>query len=224
VAVRYADANLVTLPDAMTSITAASLGCRLATAYRAVAQQARVHSGEWVAVFGCGGVGLSAVMVARALGARVIAIDVRSEPLAKAQQCGAEHCVDASQIDDVPAAITELTGGGAHVSLDCLGHRTTMRNAILSLARRGRHVQVGLLAGADADPATPWGRVIGWELQLVGSHGMAAASYPELFAPIAAGQIDPTQLIDRTLSLAEAPAALASLDSYSGCGVAVIVP
>ncbi len=224
VAVRYAEANLVALPDSMTSITAASLGCRLATAYRAVAHQAKVNPGEWVAIHGCGGVGLSAVMVAGALGTRVIAVDVRDEPLAKARQLGAEHTLNAREVDDIPSAIRELTGRGAHASFDTLGHRATMRNSILSLRKRGRHVQVGLLAGDDLDPPTPWGRVIGWELELLGSHGMATAAYPELFAHIAAGRIDPTGLLDRTLTLDEAPAALASLDDYHGCGVAVIEP
>ncbi|MGP4012786.1 alcohol dehydrogenase catalytic domain-containing protein, partial [Streptomyces sp. 4N124] len=76
VALDHADVNLVAVPDGMSFATAASLGCRFATAFRAVVQQGRVAAGEWVAVHGCGGVGLSAVMIAAASGARVIAVDV----------------------------------------------------------------------------------------------------------------------------------------------------
>lgn len=224
VAVRYADENLVALPETISSVTAASLGCRLATAYRAVAVRANVQPGEWIAIYGCGGVGLSAVMVAAALGARPIAIDIRDEPLKLAAELGAVHTLNSRQTPDVAEAIVELTGGGADASLDALGSRETFANSILSLRRRGRHVQVGLLAGADADPPTPMGRVIGWELELVGSHGLQAHAYPELFRLVTEGRIDPARLIDRTIPLGEAPEALALLGEYTGAGVTIIEP
>ncbi|TWT77664.1 alcohol dehydrogenase [Posidoniimonas polymericola] len=224
VAVRYANANLVELPEAIDSVTAASLGCRLATAYRAVAAQGRLRSGQWLAVHGCGGVGLSAVMLGRALGAAVLAVDIRDEPLALARRLGAVATLNTTGCDDVGAAVHELTGGGADVSLDAVGGRATFRNSVLSLRRRGRHVQVGLLAGADADPPAPMGRVIGWELELLGSHGLAAHAYPELLRMIECGRLDPKQLVERTITLQEAPAALAALDQAVGCGVTVITP
>ncbi|TWT30471.1 alcohol dehydrogenase [Posidoniimonas corsicana] len=224
VAVRYADANLVALPDSIDAPTAASLGCRLATAYRAVATQGRLAAGQWLAVHGCGGVGLSAVMLGRALGAAVVAIDIRDEPLQLAKQLGADATLNATGVDDVAAAVHELTGGGADVSVDALGARVTFRNSVLSLRRRGRHVQVGLLAGADADPPAPMGRVIGWELELLGSHGLQAHAYPALLQMIERGQLSPQQLIERTIPLQEAGAALAALDRPVGCGVTVITP
>lgn len=224
VALPYADENLVAIPHGMTSVTAASLGCRLATAYRAVAVQANIAPGEWLAVHGCGGVGLSAVQVARALGARVIAIDIRDEPLALAKQLGAEQTLNAHKTTDVATAIRDLTDGGANASLDAIGSRHAFANSLACLARRGRHVQVGLLAGDDADPRVAMGPVIAYELEIVGSHGLQANAYPGLFDLIAAGKLDPARLLDRTIPLSEAPAALAALGEYDGAGVTVITP
>jgi alcohol dehydrogenase len=224
VAVRYADGNLVPLPESISSVAAAGLGCRVATAYRAIVEQGRMRPGEWVAVHGCGGVGLSAAMIAGALGARVIAIDVRDEPLALARQLGVEVVLNARATPDVPTAIHELTGRGADISLDALGSAKTFANSILSLRKRGRHVQVGLLTAQDAIPTAPLSRLIAWELEIAGSHGMQAHAYPGLFEMIQAGKLDPSRLVDRVISLDEAAQALASLDDYLGCGVAVVTP
>jgi alcohol dehydrogenase len=223
-AVRYADQNLVPLPDSISSLSAASLGCRLATSYRAVAIQGRVAPGQWLVVHGCGGVGLSAVMIAAALGARVIAVDVREEPLRLARELGAEATLDARSVEDIPAAVHDLTGRGADVSLDALGSTATFTNSIHSLRKRGRHVQVGLLAGDDADPRTPMGRVIAWELEIVGSHGLQAHAYPALFRLIEEGKLDPATLVNRTIGLAEAPEALAQIDNRPDGGVTIITP
>ncbi|MFE2618539.1 alcohol dehydrogenase catalytic domain-containing protein, partial [Micromonospora chalcea] len=98
VAVRHADVNLVRLPDELDETAAAALGCRFATAFRAVIAQGRVAAGEWVAVHGCGGVGLSAVMIAAASGARVVAVDVSPGALELARRSGAAICLDASAL------------------------------------------------------------------------------------------------------------------------------
>jgi alcohol dehydrogenase len=217
VALDAADVNLVAVPEALELSTAAALGCRYATAFRAVVQVGRVRAGEWVAVHGCGGVGLSAVQIATAAGARVVAIDVAPTALELARQLGAEVAVDGS--GDVPAAVLELTGGGAHVSLDALGAAVTCLNSVRCLRPRGRHVQVGLLPPAQGRPEVPMGRVIALELQLLGSHGMAAHAYPELLGLIAAGRLDPRRLITRELGLDDAPAALAAVGRAPGIAV-----
>ena len=217
VALDAADVNLVAVPDELGLATAAALGCRYATAFRAVVQVARVRAGEWVAVHGCGGVGLSAVQIAAAAGARVIAVDVAAGALDLARVLGAEHTVDGGA--DVPATVLELTGGGAHVSLDALGAAITCTNSIRSLRPRGRHVQVGLLPPAQGRPEVPMERVIGLELQVLGSHGMAAHAYPELLGLIAAGRLDPGPLITRRLALDDAGAALAEVGRRPGIAV-----
>lgn len=222
VAVRYADANLIRLPGPLDFVTAASLGCRMATSYRAVTAQGAMRPGDWVAVHGCGGVGLAAAAIVAALGGRAIAIDIRDEPLALAEQLGAAHTINARRVDDVPTAVRELTAGGAHVSLDALGSRVTATASILSLRKRGRHVQVGLLAGDQANPPLPMGPVVANELEIIGSHGLAARDYPPLLDLVVTGRLDAAKLVTRTLSLAEAPAAISRLDDFAEVGVAVI--
>ncbi|WP_426593274.1 zinc-dependent alcohol dehydrogenase family protein [Cellulomonas sp. McL0617] len=223
VALHHADANLVRLPEGMSPVIAAGLGCRFATAYRALTVHGRVGEGDWVAVHGCGGVGLSAVMIAVAGGAQVVATDVDPAAREAALALGATVVVDAST--DPVAAIRSVTAGGAHVSIDALGSTATATASILSLRRRGRHVQVGLLLGPDAAAALPMGRVIAWELELYGSHGMAAHEYPAMLARIAAGALDPSRLVGRTIGLDEAPAALAALGTGTGGpGMTVIAP
>ena len=217
VALDAADVNLVALPDGLPESTAASLGCRYATAYRAVVQVGAVRAGEWVAVHGCGGVGLSAVQIAVGAGARVVAVDVAPGALALARELGAEHLVAAT--DDVPAAVAELTGGGAHLSLDALGAAVTCENSVRCLRPRGRHVQVGLLPPAQGRPAVPMERVIALELAVLGSHGMAAHAYPELLGLIAAGRLDPGRLVTSEIALDDAGAALAAVGRRPGIAV-----
>jgi alcohol dehydrogenase len=222
VVVHHADVNLVALPDDLDDDTAAALGCRFATAFRAVLDVGHVRAGEWVTVHGCGGVGLSAVMIAAAAGARVVAVDVRDDALALARAVGAAVTIDARAVTDVGAAVREASGGGAHLSLDALGHADTARASIESLRRRGRHVQVGLLAGEQSRPALPMERVIAHELQVLGSHGMPAHRYPAMLGLIAAGRLAPERLIGRRIALEDAIEALTGMDRPSGAGVTVI--
>lgn len=222
VAIRYADYNLVRLPAELDYAAAASLGCRTATAYRAVTAQGRLRPGDWVAVHGCGGVGLAAVAVASALGGRPLAIDIRDHSLRLAKQLGAVQTINAATVADVPQAIRDFTGRGADLSIDALGSRVTATNSILSLRKRGRHVQVGLLAGDQANPPLPMGPVIAGELEIVGSHGLAARDYPALLQLVTTGKLDAGRLVSRRLPLAEAPLALANLDRFDEVGVAVI--
>ena len=219
VVVRRAEVNLVALPDDVDAVAAASLGCRFATAYRAVAAQGRPRPGDWLAVHGCGGVGLAAVMVGVSLGARVVAVDVDPAALAAATALGAE----ATLSPPTATALVELTGGGAHVAVDALGRAATFADALAGLRPRGRHVQVGLLVGDDAAPPVDMARVIGRELEVLGSHGMAAVDYPGMLAAITVGRLDPRRLVGRTVGLAEVPAALAAMDSPSAAGGGVTV-
>lgn len=222
VGIHYADTNLVHLPDSIDFATAASLGCRFATSFRAIADQGRVKGGEWVAVHGCGGVGLSAIMIASALGASVVAIDIADDKLAFARSIGAVATVNGRAVADVPEAVREITGGGAHVSVDALGHAVTSYNSIRNLRRRGRHVQVGLMLGDDADAKIPMAQVIGHELELYGSHGMQAWRYGAMLEMIATGKLTPQKLINRHVSLEEAVPLLTGMDTSTEIGINVI--
>jgi alcohol dehydrogenase len=219
VAVHAADANLVALPAGLDFVTAACLGCRFATAFRAVTAHGRVRSGEWLAVHGCGGVGLSAVMIGAALGARVLAVDVSAAALDRARQLGAEAVVDAGTAD-LSAAIGEVTGGGAHVSVDALGSPALAADSVRCLRRRGRHVQVGLLPGGPVP--LPMDLVIARELEIYGSHGMAARDYPAMLAMVADGTLRPGLLIGDVIGLEDVGRALAAMDGLTPAGMTVV--
>lgn len=222
VALDYADINLVRLPDELDFETAASLGCRFVTSFRAIVDRAHVLPGEWVAVHGCGGVGLSAIMIASAMGANVVAVDLTEEKLEFAREIGAVAAVNASGGADVVSAVKEITRGGAHVSIDALGHPATCFNSIACLRRRGRHVQVGLMLDEHAHPKIPMDKVIAHELQILGSHGMQAFRYEALLEMIRVGKLAPQRLIGRTIGLDDAPAALMAMDRFEGTGISVI--
>ncbi|MDZ5661529.1 alcohol dehydrogenase catalytic domain-containing protein [Nocardioides sp. S-58] len=223
VALHGADTNLVAVPGTVDLATAAGLGCRFATAYRALVGRARVAPGEWVAVVGAGGVGLSTVMIARSLGARVVAVDRNPEALAVATDLGAERVVLADGTD-VPAAVADLTGGGSHVAVDAAGSEQTCADALLSLRRRGRLAQVGLLPAVDGHPRVPMDRVIAWELDVLGSHGMAASDYPAMMALVESGELRPQLLVERTIGLEEAASLLPVFDRAPVAGITVVDP
>ncbi|MGF9754605.1 alcohol dehydrogenase catalytic domain-containing protein [Microvirga sp. 0TCS3.31] len=223
VALHTADTNLIALPASIDFATAASLGCRFATAYRALVGRARVTGGEWVTVVGAGGVGLSTVMIARALGCRVVAVDRNVEALALAADLGADQVLLADG-SDVPTAVADLTGGGSHVAVDAVGSEQACADAILSLRRRGRHVQVGLLPPVGGHPRVPMDRVIGWELDLLGSHGMAAVDYPAMLELVEQGVLRPDQLVQRTVGLDEAATLLPTFDETTAAGITLIDP
>lgn len=222
VAIQYADVNLVRLPESVDFETAASLGCRFVTSFRAIVAQGQVGAGQWVAVHGCGGVGLSAIMIASALGANVVAIDIADDKLDFACELGAVAKVNAAEMGDVVKAVIEITNGGAHLSIDALGSPFTCFNSIANLRKRGKHVQVGLMLGEHRSPAIPMDKVIANELEIYGSHGMQAHHYPALLRMIEAGKLQPQKLIGKTISLAEATTALPAMDRFPGLGITVI--
>ena len=222
VGIHHAALNLVRLPDEMSFETAASLGCRFVTSFRAVVDQAKVTGGEWVAVHGCGGVGLSAVMIASALGASVVAVDITDEKLKFARSLGAEETVNVAKSADVIENVRHLTGGGAHVSIDALGSVETCFNSIACLRKRGRHIQVGLMVADQRHPSIPMDQVLANELEILGSHGIQAHRYPALFEMIRTGKLQPEKLVGKTISLEESLIDLVDMNSFSGTGVTVI--
>ena len=222
VAIDFADTNLVRLPQEMDFATAASLGCRFITSFRAIVDQGRVTPGEWVAVHGCGGVGLSAVMIASAMGANVVAIDLTDEKLEFARKIGAVATINASATPNVVKEVKRITGGGAHMSMDALGHPTTSFNSISNLRRRGRHVQVGLMLGEHAKAQVPMAKIIAFELEIRGSHGMQAFRYPAMMEMIRTGKLHPELLVARKISLDEAPQALTGMGGFEGIGIGVV--
>lgn len=222
VAVDRADVNLVRLPEEIDFVTAASLGCRFVTAFRAIVDQGRVGAGQWVAVHGCGGVGLSAIMIASALGANVVGVDIGDDKLDLAREAGACATVNATTTPAVVDRILDLSDGGVHVSIDALGSPTTCFNSVANLRKRGRHIQVGLMLAQHRHPRVPMDRVIAFELEILGSHGMQAHRYPAMLAMIRSGKLAPHKLIGKTIDLAAALDELVNMDRFEMTGVTVI--
>ncbi|APX96773.1 zinc-dependent alcohol dehydrogenase family protein [Natronorubrum daqingense] len=229
--VPHADFNVVTLPGGVSAEAVAALGCRYVTAFHALAHRADIDAGDWVAVHGCGGLGLAGVQIASALGARVIAVDVREEPLSMASDLGAEETIDASALEDgatdgpasVPVAIEGITQQGAHVSVDALGRAETCRNSLECLRIRGTHVQVGLTTAAEQGEVTlPIDDVTRWDVTIVGSRGMPPSRYDELVRMIDAGVLEPERLVTRRVDLEEVSERLAAMTDYETRGVEVV--
>lgn len=221
-AVPNADVNLVSLPEAVPFVDAASMGCRYMTSFHGVVDRAQVKPGEWVAVHGCGGIGLSAVQIATALGANVIGVDVSDEKLAFAKELGAVATINAAKTEPA-GAIMELTRGGAHVSIDALGIATTCRNSIMSLRKRGRHLQIGLTSSAEkGEIAIPIDLIVLKEASIIGTMGMQAPRFGAMLQMVETRKLAPGKLVHRTVPLAEVSAVLESMDKYATVGVTVI--
>lgn len=214
VVVTRAETNLVRLPDALDFAAAAALGCRFATAYRAVVTQGRLIADETLVVVGCGGVGLSAIQIGMALGARVVGMDPYAGARAAAERLGARSAATVAE------ALQPF--GAAQVAVDAYGSAESAQSAYTALGKRGRHLQVGLLVGEAAFPRLDLARAITEELEIRGSHGMAAHAYPEMLARIAAGDLDPGRTIGRRIGLDGVPDALAAMsDPPTGAGTIV---
>jgi alcohol dehydrogenase len=220
VAIDNADFNLIHIPAEVSFATAAALGCRFATSYRGLIKRAKVQPGETVAIFGCGGVGLSAIMIAQAQGANVYAIDINDDALEIAASLGAQT-INSKNTDPV-AFLQNL--GGAHVAVDAFGSEATAGASVLSLARGGRHLQLGLLLTPSGLTAMPMARVIAWELDLLGSHGMSAVDYPVMLALVASGVLNPSLLVKREVDLQVGAQALADLNNQQQGGITIIKP
>ncbi|HZR81411.1 MAG TPA: zinc-dependent alcohol dehydrogenase family protein [Candidatus Binatia bacterium] len=222
VAMPHADVNLVALPESVGFVEASSMGCRYMTSFHGLVDRAQVSAGEWVAVHGCGGIGLSAVQIASALGANVIAVDIDDQKLAFAKELGAAATIHATKEDPV-GAIAELTQGGAHVAVDALGVAATCRNALMSLRKRGRHLQIGLTSSAEkGEIAMPIDIMVLKELTVVASLGMQAPRFGAMLRMVESGKLAPGKLVNRTIPLEETSSVLESMDKFATIGVTVI--
>ena len=225
VPIRAADFNLVALPPTIDFSTAAGLGCRVTTAFRALVDRGGLQEHQWVAVHGCGGVGLSAIMIAKAIGARVVAVDVAPDQLAMAKKMGADVTVSATVAEDLTEAIRDATSGGAHVSVDALGITETFHQSLRSLRKLGRHIQIGMPVEQHATPTLPLLELVySRQLSLHGTRGLPPGRFPELLRWIEQGRLDASGLITRTIQLQQAGAALAAMDDYQsqGAGITMI--
>ena len=221
-AIDHADTNVAALPTAMSFEHGSILGCRMITAYRALIERARLAGGEWLAVHGCGGLGLCMVMIGTAVGAQVVAVDIDEDALALATAMGATAAVAADPDSGraTVGAVREATGGGAHVSVDALGNADVAANSVRCLRKQGRHVQAGLLSARAT--ALPLATIIMKELEVLGTKGMSARQYPDLMELIAKTGMDLGLLVSRTMGLGDLPDAFETMAAFGGSGVAVV--
>tara|TARA_R110002094_G_scaffold205787_3_gene176530 strand:- start:843 stop:1877 length:1035 start_codon:yes stop_codon:yes gene_type:complete len=214
------DHNLVGLPDTMTPALAAGLGCRVTTAWHALTDRANVRAGEWVAVHGTGGIGLSALLLAKMLGARVVVVDIVEEKLAHALELGADAGVNAARVD-AAAAIRDITAGGAQVSIEALGIEATTNASVECLATLGRHVHVGMPAG-DGRMQINMRAIYSKQLAFFGTRGMPSWKYPSLLGMIERGAVDLSPMVAREVPLSRASAELRAMKGPTPPGTAVI--
>ena len=214
------DHNLVHLPPTMSPALAAGLGCRVTTAWHALTDRADVEAGEWVAVHGTGGIGLSVLLLAKMLGCRVVAVDVVDEKLDHAKQHGADAVVNAAK-EDAAEAIRDITGGGAQVSIEALGIEATTNASLECLAILGRHVQVGMPSG-DGRMDVNMRAIYAKQLSFFGTRGMPSWKYPRLLGMIDRGEVDISPMVAKEVRLEEASAELRAMNGPTQPGTAVI--
>jgi propanol-preferring alcohol dehydrogenase len=220
--IRNADFNCIQLPDNVDALSAAAIGCRYMTAFHAVTRQGRMEPGDWVVVYGAGGVGLSAVQIASSLGGQVIAVDLADDKLAKATAEGAAHTINAGS-HDAPAAVCELTGGGANVAIGGLGSQVVVDAALMSLRKGGRLAQVGLTSQAEQGRVSiPIDHIIETEIELVGSVGNPHSDYPRLLNLVRRGILQPARIVGQQLGLQEVQGVLDAMDTFETVGFSVI--
>jgi D-arabinose 1-dehydrogenase-like Zn-dependent alcohol dehydrogenase len=175
-----------------------------------------------VVVYGCGGVGLSAIQIATAVGARVIAVDLDDRKLELAKKVGAAEVINGKNTDPVKATL-DLTRGGADVSVDALGIAVTCRNAVSSLRKRGRHIQIGLTSQLEkGEVALPVDQIVFKEIQFVGSLAIQSFRYPSMLSMVERGQLQPKKLITETLPIEKAFGVIEQMSKFENVGMSVI--
>ena len=214
------DHNLVHLPNTMSAALAAGLGCRVTTAWHALTDRANVRAGEWVAIHGTGGIGLAALLLAKMIGAQVVVVDVVEEKLIHAKGLGADAAVNAAETD-VAQAIRDVTGGGAHVSIEALGIEATTNASVECLATLGRHVHVGMPAG-KGQMQINMKAIYSKQLAFFGTRGMPSWKYPSLLGMIERGEVDLSPMVAREIALSGASAELRAMKGATSPGTAVI--
>jgi alcohol dehydrogenase, propanol-preferring len=210
--------NAVSLPDAVSDVDAAPIGCGVTTAVHA-ARLAGLAAGEWCVVYGAGGVGFGLVQLARAQGARVIAVGRTAGKLALARELGAEAVVNAAE-ERVAERVRALTGGaGADVVFECVGTAETMAQASAALGRRGRLVFIGY--STDSFTVHPIQLVV-FEQKVLGSVGATLQDLHDAVDLVARGVV--RTVVDRTLPLAGFQEGLDAMARGELVGKAVLVP
>jgi 6-hydroxycyclohex-1-ene-1-carbonyl-CoA dehydrogenase len=214
--------NIFLLPEEVPLQEGCIISDAISTPYHAVVNRAEVRSGDTVAVFGCGGVGLPTVQMAALAGANVIAVDLIDEKLALARKLGAAETVNARTADNVPKEIRKLTHGGADIAIEVIGSPETIQAAYESVKWGGRVVVVGY---THKDVSLNAGRLMFREIELRGSLGCGLQEYPKIIEMVRRGLINVKELVTHKFPLEDINEGFALLRSGEpGLVRAIAVP
>lgn len=191
-------AELIGVPESLPLEQACVIADAVSTPYHAVRHRGRVRAGDWVAVVGCGGVGLNLVQCATAAGGRVLAVDLNEQRLALASKLGAEAVYNPQLAERLDKKIRAHTGGGVDVAFEAVGSPGTMQLAFSLLRKGGRLCVIGY---SNEEVALSAAKLMYYELEVVGSLGCGAGEYPEIMGLVQAGRIDLTAIVSGTLPL-----------------------
>lgn len=208
--------NLIKIDPKIPLECAALVGCGVTTGVGAVFNTAKVAPGSSVAVFGCGGVGLSAIQGARIAGAdRIVAIDTLEAKLTLAKQFGATDTLLAKPGEDLVKPLKKMTGGGPDYAFECVGSGELSSAAYRAIARGGMAVVVGVAKPSDTTSLRSMTLVFE-EKTLTGSYFgscVPRVDFPRMFALYLKGELKLEELITRRYAIEEAPQAFADLQS-----------
>lgn len=222
VGVPLGDRNIIHLPEEISFLDGAALGCRLMTAFHGIVDRVKVEAGEWVVVYGCGGVGLNAINIASTIGATVIGVDINPKNLELAKQMGAHVVINSREVDPVEA-VMEITGGGADVSIDALGIADTCLKGINSLAKRGRHLQVGVTTKAEGGKVSlPIDQMVMREIQFMGTFGMPNHRFDSLLPLVLQGKITPGKMVTAQIALSEVTKIFEEMSTFNTTGTYIV--
>jgi 6-hydroxycyclohex-1-ene-1-carbonyl-CoA dehydrogenase len=174
------------MPDDVPLVEGSVIADAVTTPFHAVVRRGKVAAGDWVIVFGCGGVGLSLVQVAAAVGARVIAVDVKDAKLETARRFGATATLNPAAVPRLDKAVRALSGGGVDVAFEAVGKATAQEAALNCLKTGGRLVLVGY--SPETLPLNA-GRVMFRELDIMGSLGCRPVDYPRAIELVRQGKV-----------------------------------
>lgn len=198
--IAVAATELVPLPDSLPLEQACVIADAISTPYHAVKDRGRVSPGDWVAVVGCGGVGLNVVQCANAAGGRVIALDLNENRLELARELGAVETVNPEQVERVDKYVRGLTNGGAEVAFEAIGTPATIQTAFSLLRRGGRLCVIGF---SHEEVVLSAAKIMYFELEIAGSLGCGAGQYPEIIGLVEAGRLALDPIVSGTLPLEE---------------------
>ena len=208
------EASAFPLPEEIPFEQGAIMMCSTSTSLHAL-NKARLRGGESVAIFGAGGLGLSAIQLARGFGARVVfAVDIKPAKLQMAERFGAVP-IDATKGDPVEEIRRQTEGRGVDVALELIGLPKTMQQAVRSLGIKGRAALAGITD--QTFEIAPYHELLNKEAEIIGVSDHLAQELPRLIEWVRRGKLDLSSIITRTVPF-EAVAVNEALDRLEGFG------